>query len=101
MAASGRITIRDAAARTEMSPATVSRVLSGNHPRASHHPGSGAAGRARPGLCGQCPARALTGAGRGSVGVVLRHVTHPFGAKVAGAVEAEGTQFALVASAPS
>ncbi|MFE5243247.1 MULTISPECIES: LacI family DNA-binding transcriptional regulator [unclassified Streptomyces] len=89
MAANGRVTIREVADRAGVSPATVSRVLSGNYPVPP-------ATRARVLKAAQsldyvanAHARALVGRGRSMVAVVLRQLTSPFYAQVAEGVEAE------------
>ncbi|MYW70423.1 substrate-binding domain-containing protein [Streptomyces sp. SID8379] len=92
MTASGRITIRDVAARAQMSPATVSRVLSGNHPVPPTTRARVLEAAHALDYVANTHARALVGVGRGSVGVVLRHVTHPFSAQVAEAAEAEAAR---------
>lgn len=89
MTSKGRVTIREVAERAGVSMATVSRVLSGNHPVP-------AATRARVlraardlDYVANAHARALVGGGRKMVAVVLRQVTSPFYAQVAEGVEAE------------
>ncbi|MFJ8955090.1 LacI family DNA-binding transcriptional regulator [Streptomyces sp. NPDC102381] len=89
MAARGRVTIREVAQRAGVSPATVSRVLSGNYPVPP-------ATRTRVLRAAQsldyvanAHARALVGGGRNTVAVILRQVTNPFYAQVAEGVEAE------------
>jgi len=89
MVSKGRVTIREVAERAGVSMATVSRVLSGNHPVPP-------ATRARVlraardlDYVANAHARALVGGGRKMVAVVLRQVTSPFYAQVAEGVEAE------------
>ncbi|MBA2946482.1 LacI family DNA-binding transcriptional regulator [Streptomyces himalayensis] len=84
-----RVTIREVADRAGVSIATVSRVLSGNYE-------TPAATRARVlraarelDYVANAHARALVGAGRKMVAVVVRQVTSPFYAQVAEGVEAE------------
>lgn len=89
MASKGRVTIREVAERAGVSMATVSRVLSGNHPV----PASTRARVLRAArdldYVANAHARALVGGGRKMVAVVLRQVTSPFYAQVAEGVEAE------------
>ncbi|MBV1936126.1 LacI family DNA-binding transcriptional regulator [Streptomyces sp. BV286] len=84
-----RVTIREVAERAGVSMATVSRVLSGNHPV----PASTRARVLRAArdldYVANAHARALVGGGRKMVAVVLRQVTSPFYAQVAEGVEAE------------
>ena len=84
-----RVTIREVAERAGVSMATVSRVLSGNHPV----PASTRARVLRASrdldYVANAHARALVGGGRKMVAVVLRQVTSPFYAQVAEGVEAE------------
>ncbi|MFI9580961.1 LacI family DNA-binding transcriptional regulator [Streptomyces sp. NPDC052236] len=84
-----RVTIREVADRAGVSMATVSRVLSGNY-------ATPAATRTRVlraardlDYVANAHARALVGAGRKMVAVVVRQVTSPFYAQVAEGVEAE------------
>ncbi|GAA2111302.1 LacI family DNA-binding transcriptional regulator [Streptomyces synnematoformans] len=89
MATRGRVTIRDVAARADVSVATVSRVLSGRH-RVPPATRSRVLRAARTlGYVANVHARALAGGGRKLVAVVLRQVTSPFYAQVAEGVEAE------------
>ncbi|NGO06775.1 LacI family transcriptional regulator [Streptomyces sp. HC44] len=92
MAAKGRVTIREVAERAGVSVATVSRVLSGNYPvpPATRTRVLNAA-RALD-YVANAHARALVGAGRKMVAVVLRQVTSPFYAQVAEGVEAEAAE---------
>ncbi|XDO64348.1 LacI family DNA-binding transcriptional regulator [Streptomyces sp. RLB1-33] len=89
MTSKGRVTIREVAERAGVSMATVSRVLSGNHPV----PASTRARVLRAArdldYVANAHARALVGGGRKMVAVVLRQVTSPFYAQVAEGVEAE------------
>ncbi|MFE3409920.1 LacI family DNA-binding transcriptional regulator [Streptomyces mirabilis] len=89
MTSKGRVTIREVAERAGVSMATVSRVLSGNHPV----PASTGARVLRAArdldYVANAHARALVGGGRRMVAVVLRQVTSPFYAQVAEGVEAE------------
>ncbi|WP_329343026.1 LacI family transcriptional regulator [Streptomyces sp. NBC_00663] len=87
----GRVTIRDVAERAGVSAATVSRVLTGNYP--VPHTTRAKVLRAARALdyVANPHARALVGAGRKTVAVVLRQVTSPFYAQVAEGVEAEAS----------
>ncbi|MFI9833876.1 LacI family DNA-binding transcriptional regulator [Streptomyces sp. NPDC051913] len=87
----GRVTIRDVAERAGVSAATVSRVLTGNYP--VPHTTRAKVLRAARALdyVANPHARALVGAGRKTVAVVLRGVTSPFYALVAEGVEAEAS----------
>ncbi len=89
MTSKGRLTIREVAERAGVSMATVSRVLSGNHPvPASTRARVLRAARDLDDVA-NAHARALVGGGRKMVAVVLRQVTSPFYAQVAEGVEAE------------
>ncbi|MFF3501058.1 LacI family DNA-binding transcriptional regulator [Streptomyces sp. NPDC003247] len=88
----GRVTIRTVAERAGVSPATVSRVLTGKYPVP---PATRAkvmrAARALDYVANP-HARALVGGGRAMVAVVLRQVTSPFYAQVAEGIEAEAAE---------
>ncbi|MFI8952861.1 LacI family DNA-binding transcriptional regulator [Streptomyces sp. NPDC053750] len=85
----GRVTIREVAERAGVSPATVSRVLTGNYPvPAATRIRVLRAARALDYVANP-HARALVGGGRKMVAVVLRQVTSPFYAQVVEGVEAE------------
>ncbi|MFJ3673297.1 LacI family DNA-binding transcriptional regulator [Streptomyces sp. NPDC090106] len=89
MAGKERVTIREVAARAGVSVATVSRVMSGNYPvPAATRTRVLRAAKALD-YVANSHARALHGAGRKMVAVVMRQVTSPFYAHVAEGVEAE------------
>ncbi|MGY0023536.1 LacI family DNA-binding transcriptional regulator [Streptomyces sp. YJ-C3] len=100
-AGGGRATIRDVAARAGVSVATVSRVLAGNYP-------TSAASRAKVlraakdlDYVANAHARALAGAGRKTIAVLMLDVVSSFYAAVAQGVEKEAAQhdrLTLVAS---
>ncbi|MFG2926704.1 LacI family DNA-binding transcriptional regulator [Streptomyces sp. NPDC048305] len=92
MAAKGRVTIRDVAARAGVSPATVSRVLSGNYPVPPATRTRVLRAAESLDYVANAHARALVGGGSSMVAVVLRQVTSPFYAQVAEGVEAEAAE---------
>ncbi len=99
-----RVTIRDVAARAGVSVATVSRVLAGNYPTST-------ASRAKVlravkdlDYVANAHARALAGAGRKTIAVLMLDVVGAFYAQVAQGVEMEAAQhgrLTLVASTGS
>ncbi|CAM5281158.1 LacI family DNA-binding transcriptional regulator [Streptomyces atroolivaceus] len=91
MAARERVTIREVAARAGVSPATVSRVLSGNYPVPPATRTRVLKAARSLDYVANVHARALVGGGRSMVAVILRQVTNPFYAQVAEGVEAEAS----------
>ncbi|HZX37851.1 MAG TPA: LacI family DNA-binding transcriptional regulator, partial [Streptomyces sp.] len=89
MVSKGRVTIREVAERAGVSTATVSRVLSGNHPVPPTTRARVLRAARDLDYVANAHARALVGGGRKMVAVVLRQVTSPFYAQVAEGVEAE------------